>query len=540
MTRNIAMSPMGTILQENGIVLIEKELRIVQLLFDISQALNKSLKLEEAMAPVLEMMADHAGMLRGTITILNRETGDIEIDVAHGLSREERARGRYRLGEGITGRVIETGLPAVVEKVSREPRFLDRTRARERDISRNRHDISFICVPIRGKQEVLGAISVDRLFSEDSSLEEDVRLLTVIAALLAQAVEMRQEILERERALLEEKERLQGEILDHFKPANLVGNSHAIQQVYRLINQVCSSNARVLITGESGVGKELVAEAIHVNSPRANGPFIKVNLAALPGSLIESELFGHERGAFTGAVAVRKGRFEMADGGTLFLDEIGDLPMGTQVKLLRVLQEREFERLGGVETIKADVRIISATNRNIEERIRNFQFRLDLYYRLNLFPIYVPPLRERKTDILLLADYFIERLGKKHGKTIARISTPAIDMMMSYHWPGNIRELENCIERAVILSTDGVLHGHHLPPSLQTAEASQTPPQGMLHASLAAIEREMIVDALKSSRGNAAGAARILGVSERFIRLRIAKHRIEVRRFKQPLSERMK
>jgi len=534
------MPPIGTENQENGIVLIQKELRIVQLLFDIAQALNKCLRLEEAMALVLEMMAGHAGMLRGTITILNRETGDIEIDVAHGLSSEERARGRYRLGEGITGKVIETGLPAIVEKVSQEPRFLDRTRARKRDISRNRKDISFICVPIRGKQEVLGAISADRLFSEDMSLVEDVRVLTVIAALLAQAVEMRREMLERERSLLEEKERLRGEILDHFKPANLIGNSHAIQQVYRLINQVSASNARVLITGESGVGKELVAEAIHVNSPRAGGPFIKVNLAAIPESLIESELFGHERGAFTGAVAARKGRFEMADGGTLFLDEIGDLPMGTQVKLLRVLQEKELERLGGVETIKADVRIISATSRNIEEKIRKFQFRLDLYYRLNLFPIYVPPLRERKSDIPLLADYFIERFGKKHGKTIARISTPAIDMMMSYHWPGNVRELENCIERAVILSTDGVLHGHHLPPSLQTAEASRTPPQGMLHAALAAIEREMIVDALKSSRGNAAGAARILGVSERFIRLRIAKHQIEVRRFKQSPSGNVK
>jgi Nif-specific regulatory protein len=288
----------------------------------------------------------------------------------------------------------------------------------------------------------------------------------------------------------------------------------------------------VLITGESGVGKELVAEAIHLNSPRANKPFIKVNLAALPESLIESELFGHERGAFTGAVSMRKGRFEMADGGTLFLDEIGDLPMATQVKLLRVLQEKEFERLGGVETIRVDVRILSATNRDIEELIRNFQFRLDLYYRLNLFPIFVPPLRERKTDIMLLADHFIERLGKKHGKSIARISTPAIDMMMSYHWPGNIRELENCIERAVILSTDGVIHGHHLPPSLQTAEASKTPPQGKLLVSLAALEHEMIVDALKSSRGNAARAARILGVTERFIRLRMTRHGIDPKRFK--------
>jgi Nif-specific regulatory protein len=340
---------------------------------------------------------------------------------------------------------------------------------------------------------------------------------------------------ERERELQEENKRLQSEILDHFKPINIVGNSHAIKQVNRLINQVAPSLARVLIAGESGVGKELVAEAIHLNSPRADKPFIKVNLAALPENLIESELFGHERGAFTGAIAMRKGRFEMANGGTLFLDEVGELPMATQIKLIRVLQEKEFERIGGIETIKVDVRIISATNRNIEELIRNFRFRLDLYYRLNLFPIFVPPLRERKTDIMLLADYFIERISRKHGKSIGRISTPAIDMMMCYHWPGNIRELENCIERAVIMSTDGIIHGYHLPPSLQTAETSKTPPQGKLPAALTALEKEMIIDALKSSYGNAARAARILGISERFIRLRIAKHGIEAKRFKRSI-----
>jgi Nif-specific regulatory protein len=533
MTQAIIPSIIANNAQESGAALFQRELRVVQLLFNISQALNKSLNLEEMMQPVLSMMYEHAGMMRGTITLLNRETGEIEIDLAHGLSSEERAKGRYRLGEGITGKVIETGIPAVVEKISKEPRFLDKTGARMRDITSNKNDISFICVPIRSSNGIIGAMSVDRLFSEDSSLDEDVRLLTVIAALLAQAVEIRGEMRERERALQEEKERLQSEILDHFKPANIVGTSHAILQVYQLINQVAPSRARVLITGESGVGKELVAEAIHINSPRADKPFIKVNLAALPEGLIESELFGHERGAFTGAVAMRKGRFEMADGGTLFLDEIGDLPMGTQVKLLRVLQEKEFERLGGIDTIKVDVRVISATNRNIEELVQNFQFRLDLYYRLNLFPIFVPPLRERKTDILLLADYFVERASKKHGKNIGRISTPAIDMMMSYHWPGNIRELENCIERAVILSTDGVIHGHHLPPSLQTAEASNTPPHGQLQASLASLEHEMIVDALKSTRGNAARAARFLGISERFIRLRMNKYGIDAKRYKQ-------
>ena len=514
------------------LVTVERELKELQLLFDVSQALNTSMDLEEALQPVLKKMAAHMGMMRGTITILNRETRELEIDIAYGLSSEERSRGHYRLGEGVTGKVVETGLPAVIERVSEEPQFLDRTRTRKREIHRHKKDISFICVPIRIGAQTIGAMSADRLFSEEVSLEEDVRLLTIISSLLAQAIRLRRQAREHEKALRDEKDRLQSEILDRFKPVNIIGNSHAIAQVYRLVNQVASSNATVLIRGESGVGKELVAEAIHVNSSRADKPFIKVNLAALPENVLESELFGHERGAFTGAVSMREGRFEMAHGGTLFLDEIGDLPPSTQVKLLRVLQEKEFERVGSSKSIKVDVRVISATNRNLETLIEHGQFRMDLYYRLNLFPIFVPPLKERRTDIMLLADYFVERAGKKHGKQVRRISTPAIDMLMSYHWPGNVRELENCIERAVLVSADSVIHSHHLPPSLQTAKASGTMPQGKLEASLSALEYEMIVDALKFARGNAASAARLLGISERLMGLRIRKFRIDSARYK--------
>jgi Nif-specific regulatory protein len=514
------------------LVSVELELKKVQLLFDVSQALNTFVNLEDSLHPILKKMAEHMGMMRGTITILNRETGELEIDISYGLSSEERSRGRYRVGEGITGKVVETGLPAVIERVSEEPQFLDRTRTRMREISRQKKDISFLCVPIRIGTQTIGAMSADRLFSEDVALEEDVRLLTIIASLLAQAIRLRGQAREREKVLRDEKDRLQGEILDHFKSVNIIGNSHAIAQVYRLVNQVAASSATVLIRGESGVGKELVAEAIHMNSSRSDKPFIKVNLAALPENILESELFGHERGAFTGAVSMRQGRFEMANGGTLFLDEIGDMPPSTQVKLLRVLQEKEFERVGSSKTIKVDVRVISATNRNLEALIEVERFRMDLYYRLNLFPIFVPPLKERRTDIMLLADYFVERASKKHGKKIKRISTPAIDMLMSYHWPGNVRELENCIERAVLVSADGVIHSHHLPPSLQTAEASGTPPRGKLEASLSTLEYEMIVDALKFARGNAASAARLLGVSERLIGLRIRKFGIEPARYK--------
>jgi Nif-specific regulatory protein len=309
-----------------------------------------------------------------------------------------------------------------------------------------------------------------------------------------------------------------------------------MQVVYDLIAQVSRSDTTVLIRGESGTGKELVAHAIHYNSHRAEKPFVKVNCGALPESIVESELFGHEKGAFTGAIATRKGRFEIAHGGSIFMDEIGDLSPTTQIKLLRVIQEKEFERVGGTATIKTNVRVITATNRPLEQLIREAKFREDLYYRLNVFPIHVPPLRERKTDIPLLADFFIERYSRLNHKAVRRISTPAIDMLMSYHWPGNVRELENCVERAVLLSADSVIHGHHLPPTLQTAEASGTTHSGTLESTLHAVERDLILDALKASRGNRAKAARALGISERIMGLRVEKLGIDAKRFRTRTS----
>jgi Nif-specific regulatory protein len=518
--------------QNPNLEAMQQKIRELQLLYDISCALNRNLRLEELLQPVLKQMAAHMDLLRGTITILNREANELEIDLSYGLSSEEQSRGRYRLGEGVTGQVVASGTPAIVKKVSEEPLFLDRTRTRQRERHRHAQDLSFICVPIRIGTQTIGALSADRLFGEDVALEELVRLLTIISSMIAHTVEIRREAREKEKALRDEQARLRLDGLDRFKPVNIIGNSHAMAQVYRLISQVAPSRATVLIRGESGVGKELVAEAIHANSPCAGKPFIKVNMAALPENLIESELFGHERGAFTGAIADRKGRFELAAGGTLFLDEIGDLPPAVQVKLLRVLQEKTFERVGSNTPIQAEVRVLTATNRNLEALIEKERFRADLYYRINVFPIFIPPLRERKTDITLLADYFAERAARKYNKQIHRITTPAIDMLMSYHWPGNVRELENCIERAVLLSHDRVIHSHHLPPSLQTAESSGTAPQGVLEAAVKTVEYELIADALKAAQGNRAAAARLLGISERLIGLRIRKHGISVERFK--------
>ncbi len=508
---------------------IERKLKELSLLFDISQALDQSMDIREVLLPTLQALADHMGMSRGTLTLLNRKTGEIAIEVAHGLSPVQKRRGKYRLGEGVTGKVVQTGKPAIVPRISDNPLFLDKTGARRR---LKKSDISFLCVPIKIGKEVIGALSVDRLFDKTVSFREDVRLLSTIASMIAQAVRLRQTAQEERKRLVEENLRLREELKDRFHPVNIIGNSREIQRVFDLVRQISRVDTTILIRGESGTGKELVANAIHYNSHRADGPFIKVNCAALPETVIESELFGHERGAFTGAVNQRKGRFELASGGTIFLDEIGDLSAATQAKLLRVLQEKSFERVGGTQTIEADVRIIAATNRDLESLIREGQFREDLYYRLNVFPIHIPPLRRRKTDILLLADHFVEKYNGLYHKKIKRISTPAIDMLMSYHWPGNVRELENCIERAVLLSRDGVIHGHHLPPTLQTAEATGTRPRDTLKEALANMERELILDALKDTRGNMAKAARLLGITERMMGLRVRKYHLDPGRFR--------
>jgi DNA-binding NtrC family response regulator len=323
------------------------------------------------------------------------------------------------------------------------------------------------------------------------------------------------------------------EELEHKKQfETIIGSSVPMRRVFDTISRAAPARASVLITGESGVGKELVADAIHELSPRKGKPLIKVHCAALAASLLESELFGHEKGAFTGANAQRKGRFELAHRGTIFLDEIGEFSPHIQAKLLRVLQERELERVGGTGVIKVDVRLIAATNRNLEEDVKAGRFRDDLYYRLNVFPLRIPPLRERKGDIVLLADHFTEKYAEKNNKLIKRISSTAIDLLTSYSWPGNVRELENCIERAVILSTDMVIHSYNLPPSLQSPTSTSTEPITTLEAALSRLEKELIVEALKISEGNMAAAARRLGITERRIGLRVHHYGINWRLYR--------
>jgi len=532
----------------------------ISLLAEVSRTVTIEKDISKVLRLVLFIMSEHMDMLRGMITILNRDNDEIVINESFGLSEEEKERGRYRIGEGIIGQVVKTGKPVLVPNINDEPLFLDRTRSRQKERT---DDLCFICIPIKTGTEIIGTLSADRQieppFPEDPSkrakaesermdmMQHYVDLLSIIASMISQAVRLKQlaheensngtvatHSLKGKNLLIphRDNESHEEEIDETERPANIIGNAKPMMSLFKMIDKIAKTSATTLVLGESGVGKELVASAIHFKSRRSDKPFIKFNCAALPESIVESELFGHEKGSFTGALGMRQGRFELAHTGTIFLDEVGELSLPIQAKLLRILQEKEFERVGGSKTIKVDVRVIAATNRNLENLIREGQFREDLFYRLNIFPLTVPPLRERKTDILLLADYFVEKYNRVNQKGIRRISTTSIDMLMRYHWPGNVRELENCMERAVILSEDNVIHGYHLPPSLQTAESSGTPYTGSLQQKLDSIENEMIIEALKRTKGNMSRAAIQLGLSDRIMGLRVKKFNIDYRKFR--------
>ncbi len=501
----------------------------VNCLYEITRAIHATMDLQRALYKVLEILSEHLGMKRGSITLLNPDTSEIHIEVAHGISEMERTKGKYKLGEGITGRVIKAGRPMVVPQINDEPLFLDRTGARS---GIDHSKISFLCVPIKDQIRIIGALSVDCTYEEKSSLEADVRLLTVISTLIAQKVSMLEKIHREKHQLEEENLRLRKELNKKYSFSNIVGNSRKMQEVFHLISQVAKSNANVLLLGESGTGKELAANAIHYNSLRGAKPLVKVNCAALPANLIEAELFGYEKGAFTGANRTKSGKFEVADKGTIFLDEIGSLALESQGKLLRVLQEREFERLGGNHTIKVNVRLVAATNGDLAQAVEQGTFREDLFYRLNVYPIYLPALREREADLLLLADYFLEKYAAEYGKDIKRISTPAIDSITQYHWPGNVRELENCIERAVLLCEDQVVHSYHLPPTLQTAKETGTQQSQSLKDAVERFEREMLIESLKNSRGNMRKAAMALKTTERIFGYKVQKYGIDSKRYR--------
>jgi Nif-specific regulatory protein len=501
----------------------------IRCLYEITKAIHATLDLRKSLYKVLDLLSEHLGMNRGSITILNPDTAEIHVEVAHGISTTEKTRGRYKLGEGVTGRVIESGRPMAVPHIDSEPLFLDKTKARSRI---DKSKISFICVPIKEGRRVIGALSVDRVFQGAAPLDEDIRLLTIISTLIAQKAALLEKINREQDQLREENIRLKKELNKKYSFTNIIGNSHKMQEVFYLITQVAKSNANVLLLGESGTGKELVANAIHYNSLRHAKPLVKVNCAALPANLVEAELFGYEMGAFTGANREKAGKFELANGGTIFLDEIGSLALESQGKLLRVLQEKEVERLGGTSVTRVNIRLIAASNRDLASAVEEGIFREDLFYRLNVYPIYLPALREREADLLLLGDYFLEKYSNEYNKEIKRISTPAIDALTRYHWPGNVRELENCMERAVLLCDDQVIHSYHLPPTLQTAEDTGTQQSQSFEGAVARFEKELLIDALKSSRGNMRQAAMALKTTERIFGYKVKKYDIMPKQYR--------
>ena len=498
------------------------EIRKLTSLLEVSQALADATNFRASLHRVVQILEKSHDAVRGAVAMAVAEHAPLEVVASTGVGRE-RAWPSGVPGGTIARQVLSTGRPVVIPRATREP-ALNESR-------RDDAEWTFVCVPLLLNRRATGVLCVDLRFKADRDYERTGKFFGVIASMIAHAIKV-QRLLEAERdRLVQENVRLQGELRERYDFSHILGTSRAMHAVCEQMTQVARTNTTVLIRGESGTGKELIAQAIHYNSQRSAKPFVKVSCAALPDTLIESELFGYEKGAFTGASARKLGRFERADGGTLFLDEIGDINPAVQVKLLRVLQEREFERLGGVEPVKVNVRLIAATNKHLEDAIAAGGFREDLLYRLNVFSIFVPPLRERKTDVLLLADHFLEKIAADHRRPIRRISTPAIDMLMAYHWPGNVRELQNVIERAVLVCDGDVVHAHHLPPTLQMADTTDASTAQSYATALAAFEKDLIQDALKMARGNRAKAARLLQATQRTVNYKIRKYRIDWQRF---------
>jgi Nif-specific regulatory protein len=426
---------------------IDQEMAV---LTEISSILASTLELSDTFIKVMQILIDKLDIQRGTLVLLDESSGQARIEAALGFTQDQIERGVYNLGEGITGIVLATGKSRVIADIRKDPDFLNRTDSRNLDNLTT--PLSFICAPIHIENHIAGALSVDKPFVTQELLEQDEQFLIIVAAFLSQAIQVNRLVMRQKDQLLEENAQLRAIVKDRYRFENIIGDSPAMHEVFATVAQVANSRATVLLLGETGTGKEMIAKATHYNSPRKEKPFIRVNCGALTGTLLESELFVHVKGSFTGAVRDKIGRFEAADGGTIFLDEIGTMEPHLQVKLLRVLQEREFERVGDTSTLKVDVRVIAATNVDLQEMVARGTFREDLYYRLNVVNVYLPPLRNRREDIPRLVDHFLDKYNQLNERKLKRISREMLSILLRYPWPGNVRELENAIERAVVLS----------------------------------------------------------------------------------------
>ncbi len=501
-------------------------------LYRITKLIGNAVQLDSSLASILEVLGDTLNMERATLLLFDKHVQKLVIKASCGLTEAEEMRGVYRRDEGIIGQIFRTRAPFIVPDITSEPLFLNRTGARQ---AMSRSKISILGVPVMIQDIPEGVLTVDRLFGDDVSFEEDIRFLSILATLIGQFLTLHREIEKKEALLIEENENLKTKLHKLHGGHFIIGHSKPMQEVFSIIDKIADSRATALLLGESGTGKELVARAIHESGSRCDKPFIKINCAALPETLLESELFGHERGAFTGAHTARAGRFELADGGTIFLDEIGEMPLALQVKMLRILQEKQFERIGGNKTFTVDVRIIAATNVSLESEISRGNFRADLYYRLNVVPILLPPLRERKDDIPILFNHFLHKSNKRNDKSIM-ITSELLDFLIDYPWPGNVREMQNLAERMVILAendrltladlppTFGDLHYHQqeaLPdPAVQQSSKYNSSPG----TSLEALERSEIEAALRRNGWVQIRAARELGLTQRQIGYRIKKY----------------
>jgi Nif-specific regulatory protein len=494
----------------------------LKVLYDISQIIGQALNLDQTLEIILEILSEYLTMKRATITLKNGEEDTLSIRASHGLRPKEKKRGVYRLNEGVTGLIFRTAEPFVVPDISKEPLFLNKTGSRRIE----KGQISFIGVPIVLNGKAVGVLSVDRLFDEDVSFEEDIRFLTILSALMAQLVSLNDQVKAREQNLIKANLSLKTDLSEKSRNFFTVGTSPTMFEAQQLIRKVAPTKASVLLLGESGTGKTLVARIIHELSSRARSSFIKVNCAALPDNLLESELFGYEKGAFTGAVESKAGRVEEADGGSIFLDEIGELPMPLQVKLLRFLQDREFERLGSTKTRKVDVRIIAATNRDLSAAVADGSFREDLYYRLDVFPIRVPPLRERREDIVPLVSFFCDKISREYGSSL-QFTNSALDAFARYSWPGNVREMENLVERLAIIFDEATIDLLDLSPYLVHGVKDPETSDRKLLGSLRERERQEVLDSLERNNWVQSHAAQELGITLRQIGYRIKKFGLE-------------
>ena len=431
-------------------VSLESELLVVQ---QAARIISRSDDPEGAIQGILRLLSQLLGLNRGRVLLVDPRTGALGIRYAYGLTADERARGRYAVGEGITGRVFQTGQVELVQDIDSEPDYL--TRAVSRGVL-PQEPVAFIALPIQQHEQSIGVLAVHRLRQRERPFQRDVALLQVIATLIAQVLRVNDLVAERTAQLLSENRLLKNRMESRGASYGIIGQSPALHQAINQTLQVAATKTTVLLLGESGTGKERFARMQHVASKRADGPFVSVNCAAIPANLLESELFGHEKGAFTGAQGVKKGRMELADGGTLFLDEIGDLDLELQAKLLRVLEYKVVQRVGGTRDIPVDVRIIAATHQRLQEAVNDGRFRLDLFYRLNVFPIRLPPLRARTGDVPILARHFLHAANQEYGRNQV-FGTGALELLERFGWPGNIRQLENLVKRAVLMSTESVI-----------------------------------------------------------------------------------